>query len=77
MKPHPPTDADYELADRFFYPVLGLIEDELEYGSDNIHIAMLLQTLVIWVARQDPITAHATLTLLARDMQKAADEVRS
>jgi len=75
MKPRPPTDADYELADRFFYPVLGVIEDELARGTNNMQVALILNFFAIWAARQDPVMARTTLTLLAKDMQNAADEV--
>lgn len=75
MKPHPPTDADFELADRFFYPVLELIEDELAQGTNNVQVALILSLFAAWAARQDPATARPALKLLARDMQRATNEV--
>lgn len=74
MKPRPTADIDAEIADRFFYPVLELIEAELERGTNNVQVALMLNLFAAWAARQDPATARPALKLLAKDMQNAANK---
>jgi len=64
-----------ELINRFYTPVLDLIERELDRGADNTHLAMLLSLLATLTAESDPATAKDTLALLAEHVEAAIEVI--
>lgn len=72
-----PDNIDPEIIDRFVAPLIELVRTELDLGTGTFEIALVLHGLAAATARQDPQTAHLLMTMLAKDMQAAADEVRS